>query len=81
MYVDGGAYDYNTYTPQTAAQDIIDTKLHSDPSLIQFVTFVTGSNCSMIVQKNSNEYAAYILFGYSLSGIVYNRKAIGWGNI
>lgn len=56
MYVDGGEYDYNTYTPQMAAQDIIDTKLHSDPSLIQFVTFVNGSNLSMIVQKNSKSY-------------------------
>lgn len=81
VYVDGGEYDYNTYTPQMAAQDIIDTKLHSDPSLIQFVTFVNGSNLSMIVQKNSNEYASYILFSYSLPRFVYNRKVIGWGDI
>ncbi len=78
VYVDGGAYDYNTYTPQTAAQDIIDTKLRSDPSLIQFVTFVSGSNHSMIVQKNSYEYASYILFGYSIPNIVYNSKTTTW---
>lgn len=78
VYVDGGTYDYNTYTPQTAAQDIIDTKLRSDPSLIQFVTFVSESNHSMIVQKNSYEYASYILFGYSIPNIVYNRKTTTW---
>lgn len=78
VYVDGGVYDYNTYTPQAAAQDIIDTKLRSDPSLIQFVTFVSGSNHSMIVQKNSYEYASYILFGYSIPNIVYNQKTTTW---
>ena len=81
VYVDGGIYDYNTYTPQTAAQEIIDTKIQSNPRLVQFVTFINGSSYSMIVQKNDNKYAFYILYGYNLTGIICNRKILTWENI
>lgn len=57
------------------ARDIIDNQLPNNDECFYFVSFTSGSRYRMIVQKFiSNDYAAYILFGYANTEISYHVK-------
>lgn len=60
------------------ARDIIDNQLPNNDECFYFVSFTSGSRYRMIVQKFiSNDYAAYILFGYANTEISYHVKTNG----
>jgi hypothetical protein len=60
------------------ARDIIDNQLPNNDECFYFVSFTSGSRYRMIVQKFiSNDYAAYILFGYAKAEISYHVKTNG----
>lgn len=79
MYVNGGSYEYGTYTCDEAARNIVDNKLtNNDNNGFYFVTFTNGQIFKMIVQKYKNDkYASYILFGYGVNAISYHVKEDG----
>ena len=76
-YIDAGRIEDKNTNVDDVAKNIVDG-LPNNEKCFYFVSYFHGGIKKMLVQKYlSNDYAAYILFGYGIGTISYHVKANG----
>lgn len=67
-----------TLDADEAARNIVDNIPAGNKEKFYFVTFFCSGENKMFVQKYANnDYASYLMFGYSKTELSYHRKAAG----
>ena len=76
-YIDAGRIEDKNTNVDDVAKNIVDG-LPNNEKCFYFVSYFHGGIKKMLVQKYlSNDYAAYILFGYGIGTISYHVKTNG----